>query len=291
MERGPLNNSITQRSRPKSDSVMGLAGQPMQLQNRIYGIDFSGAQDGGKKIWIAEGVVKKDLLLIEECFRARDLLGSGNKLDKCLPALKDFIKENQDAAFGLDFPFGLPEFLVEQESWKEFIFAFPNLYDSPDHFRETCFSDAGNRELKRKTDKEAKTPFSPYNRRIYKQTYYGISEILNPLVRGNHVCVLPMEKPITGKAWIFEICPASTLKSLGLYIPYKGPGEEERAAREKILWKLSSLRSLQIKRQEISKRIIGDQGGDAMDSVIATISTFCALRSSISYRIEGYVYV
>ena len=29
--------------------------------------------------------------------------------------------------------------------------------------------------------------------RIYKQTYYGISEILNPLVRGNHVCVLPME--------------------------------------------------------------------------------------------------
>jgi hypothetical protein len=125
----------------------------------------------------------------------------------------------------------------------------------------------------------------------YKQAYYGISEILNPLVRGNHVCVLPMEKPITGKAWILEICPASTLKSLGLYIPYMGPGEEKRAARKKILWKLSRFRSLQIKRQEISKRIIGDQGGDAVDSVLVAISTFCALRSSISYKIEGYVYV
>ena len=135
----------------------------MHTTHHIYGIDFSGAQDAGKKIWIAEGVVKGDSLLIEDCFRARDLQDSGNELDKCLPALKDFMKENQDAAFGLDFPFGLPYVLVGQESWKEFIIAFPNLYDSPDHFRETCFSNAGNRELKRKTDREAKTPFSPYN--------------------------------------------------------------------------------------------------------------------------------
>jgi hypothetical protein len=42
------------------------------------------------------------------------------------------MKENQDAAFGLDFPFGLPYVLVEQESWKEFIITFPSLYDSPD---------------------------------------------------------------------------------------------------------------------------------------------------------------
>ncbi|MBW2114265.1 MAG: hypothetical protein JRH04_05315, partial [Deltaproteobacteria bacterium] len=124
-------------------------------------IDFSGAQDAGKKIWIAEGIIEQESLLIEKCFRARDLKDSGNELDICLPALKGFIKENQDAAFGLDFPFGLPEVLVEQESWKEFIIAFPNLYDSPDHFRETCFSNAGNRELKRKTDEEAETPFHP----------------------------------------------------------------------------------------------------------------------------------
>jgi len=99
----------------------------MHSPRHIYGIDFSGAQDAGKKIWIAEGVVKGDSLLIEDCFRARDLQDSGNELDICLPALKDFIKENQDEAFGLDIPFGLPGVLVEQERWKEFIITFPRI--------------------------------------------------------------------------------------------------------------------------------------------------------------------
>ena len=49
---------------------MKLAGQTMHPAH-IYGIDFSGAQDAGKKIWIAEGVVKGDSLLIEDCFKAR----------------------------------------------------------------------------------------------------------------------------------------------------------------------------------------------------------------------------
>jgi len=34
---------------------MELAGQPMHTLHQIYGIDFSGAQDAGKKIRIAEG--------------------------------------------------------------------------------------------------------------------------------------------------------------------------------------------------------------------------------------------
>lgn len=58
---------------------------------------------------------------------AIDLQDSGNELDICLPALKDFIKENQGAAFGMDFPFGLPGVLVEQEIWKEFIITFPRI--------------------------------------------------------------------------------------------------------------------------------------------------------------------
>jgi len=57
---------------------MELAGQPMHPPQHTYGIDFSGAQDAGKKIWIAEGVVKGDSLLIEDCFRARDFTNSGN---------------------------------------------------------------------------------------------------------------------------------------------------------------------------------------------------------------------
>jgi len=247
---------------------MELAGQRMHPPQRIYCIDFSGAQDAGKKIWIAEGVVKTDLLLIEDCFGARDLQDSGNDLVICLPVLKDFIKENQDAAFGLDFLFGLPEVIVEQESWKEFIIAFPNLYDNPDHFREICFSDAGNRELKRKTDEEAETPFSPYNLWIFKQTYYGISEILHPLIQNNHACVLPMQKPAPKKPWIIEICPASTLQSLKLYhLQYKGKTAQHRHNRWEILQEIVRIGPMHIDQPEIYRKIIEDTGGDALKGV------------------------
>jgi len=80
---------------------MKLAGRPIHTPQHIYGIDLSGANEAGNSVWIAEGLVKTDSLLIEDCFRARDLQNSGNELDICLTALKDFIKENQDAAFGL----------------------------------------------------------------------------------------------------------------------------------------------------------------------------------------------
>jgi len=43
----------------------------MNPRHHIYGIDFSGAKDAGKKIWIAKGIVKWETLLIEDCFRAR----------------------------------------------------------------------------------------------------------------------------------------------------------------------------------------------------------------------------
>lgn len=57
--------------------MIELAGQPIESPHHIDGIDFSGAQDASKKIWIAEGVVKGDSLLIEDCFRSRDLQDSG----------------------------------------------------------------------------------------------------------------------------------------------------------------------------------------------------------------------
>ena len=78
-----------------TEQPMELTEQPMELPHYIYGIAFSGAQDAGKKIWIAEGIVKTDSLLIEDCFRARDLQDSGNELDICLPALKAMRKKGR----------------------------------------------------------------------------------------------------------------------------------------------------------------------------------------------------
>ena len=64
----------------------------------IYGIDFSGAKDAGKKIWIARGVSWDSGLLIKDCFRARDLPNSGKRLEDCLPSLVNLIKSNRNVS-------------------------------------------------------------------------------------------------------------------------------------------------------------------------------------------------
>ena len=270
----------------------------MKTKDNIYGIDFSGAKDAGKKIWIAEGTIAKGTLLIQDCIGGNGLPGSGNKLEMCLPALRSFVKKHSDAAFGMDFPFGLPKSLVKEDSWKDFILKFPSLYSSPEEFQEKCTSRAleislGQRkELKRETDDKARTPFSPYNLKIFKQTYYGISELLYPLVSGELVCVLPMQEPDVGKPWLLEICPASTLKHLNFYrFQYKGRYERHREARRQLLKRVMRVGPVRLGRGDLSDIVIDDPGGDALDSIIAALATYQALKTMVLYPIEGYVYV
>jgi hypothetical protein len=92
------------------------------------------------------------------------------------------------------FPFGLPCVLVEVNRWEEFVLSFSNRYPGPKEFRDICWIAAGNRELKRDTDKVSQTPFSLYNRRLYRQTYYGIRDVLAPLARNQLACVLPCKE-------------------------------------------------------------------------------------------------
>jgi len=194
----------------------------------VHGVDFSGARDAGKKVWIARGIIEEDVLLITECFQAKDLLDSGRDREQSFKALREFISKQKDSIFGLDFPFGIPKSLVKEESWKQFVSSFEDIYTTPEEFRRLCKSLSEGKELKRFTDIEAKTPFSPYNLRLYRQTYFGIRDVLGPLIKNNRVCALPMQKPLPDRAWVLEICPASTLKKENLSLPYKGRGETKR---------------------------------------------------------------
>ncbi|HEY9205656.1 MAG TPA: hypothetical protein VIO58_07015 [Candidatus Methanoperedens sp.] len=268
---------------------------------RIYGIDFSGSKDAGKKIWITVGRIKGDGLHIEDCRRASDFLHAGKERDRCLAALRDFIARERNSAFGLDFPFGLPRELVKENSWEDFILAFPGYYQGPsgpEEFRKECGKAASGSELKRVTDKESKTPFSPYNLRVYKQTYYGLRELLNPLVRENLACVLPMQKAMSSKPWILEICPSSTLKRL-MKKPnsYKGKTDMHKSARSRILEVLEK-KTFTFVEQDLFASIIEDSEGDALDSIIAAYATFKAISNPAilshgayrAYLLEGYVF-
>ena len=268
-------------------------------RHRVYGVDFSGARDAGEKIWIASGVVEADTLRIDACQQASDLPRSGKHRDQCLRALRDFIANETDAAFGLDFPFGLPRTLVRHPRWEDFVLSFPENYADPDVFRQISRQASKGHELKRVTDEESRTPFSPYNLRLYRQTYYGIRDLLYPLVRDRAACVLPMQEPLPHKPWLLEICPASTLKREKLYRPYKGRDEGRRAARRHILETLEGKGTLLIPDQVTRSVLLENQGGDALDSVVAALATFRALgdvasltvKGVVAYALEGYVYV
>jgi hypothetical protein len=271
----------------------------LERPKEVYGVDFSGAADAGMRVWIAEGLNDGGTLTIRRCIRGDELEGSGKERKKCLGALAGFVKAHPCSAFGFDFPFGVPGVLVRQRNWQTFVSVFSSLYKDPDYFREACFKKAGGRELKRATDKLARTPFSSYNRRVYKQTYFGITEILQPLVQNDSARVLPMQKPFHGKPWVMEICPASNLKAFGLYsIHYKGKGKQHREGRQKIVESFSKAFPFQLTDHDVERRVVENPGGDALDSIIAAAGTFQALRRKDlfaprycnTWNVEGYVY-
>jgi len=266
----------------------------------VYGIDFSGAKKAGTKIRVTSATIAGDALKIEDCRQAKDLPGSATERDRCLGTLQHFISTQKACAFGLDFPFGLPRALAEANSWEKFVLSFSNHYPSPEKFRDMCRAAAGGYELRRLTDEESDTPWSPYNLRLYRQTYFGIRDVLGPLVRDKMAYVLPMQRASKGKPWLFEVCPASTLKKIGLYlVPYKGANKEKRVRRTRILEGIEETGVILIQTSALRAKVLDDPDGDALDSVIAAFATFRAflnlarstVQGSDSYALEGYVYV
>lgn len=273
----------------------------MITKSQVFGVDFSGAEDACKKIWICESVVTKEGIKIEDCWNLKSL--SGNRKinrNECFKRLKNLIAENKDAAFDLDFPFGLPEIVADEDNWAMFIKNFSEKYNGPEEFRRKCQDRALNltemKELRRATDIETESPFCPYNLRLFKQTYYGINNVLRPLVMEESARILPMEDRENSKSWVLEICPASTLKDVNLYLTgYKGKENTSRKHRETILTRLEEMGFVYEIDTKVWKSSVEDEEGDALDCVVAAIATYRGLSSNPildgTYKLEGYIYV
>nr|WP_319508702.1 hypothetical protein [uncultured Methanolobus sp.] len=247
------------------------------IQRRIYGVDFSGAKDAGRKIWVSEGFVEAGKLVIIKCYPVSELVpGKVKARDVCLSALRDLIVSDNNSVFGMDFPFSLPRQLMFGKDWYSFISDFPHEYSSADQFRKAMQVAGGKIELKRLTDVEVKAPFSIYNLWVFKQTYHGIRDVVHPLVMADKVCAIPMQSPHESKPWLMEVCPASTLKSEDLYISYKGRSEKEKRTRGYILDELLH-KGITI-REALRETIINNKDGDALDSLIAAYATFRSVR-------------
>jgi hypothetical protein len=260
-------------------------------------VDFSGAEDAGRRIWISSGTIEGGRLHITRTQPVCELPGGSPNLAVALDALRAFIEAESAGAVGLDFPFGLPRQVVAESTWKDFVLAFNGRYRSAEAFRDICRT-LSARELRRTTDRQAHAPWAAWNWRLYRQTYYGIASILAPLVSEDRVRVLPMDSPDGTRPVLLEICPASTLRRLGLGgLPYKGEAcSVKRAVREEILDRLIQRRRPLSLDPGPRERAVEDPAGDAVDSILAATAVFDTMArdpltpESAYDPIEGFVF-
>ncbi|MFO8114460.1 MAG: DUF429 domain-containing protein [Halorubrum sp.] len=127
------DGDVAGQSSGESARTDGDSGRATDEPIRVCGVDFSAAAtDAGRKTWIASGRVDppSDDLVVTDLRPLADVAGldDAGRTD-ALPALAGWIRERDEATVvGLDFPFGLPRFVVEEtgnESWRSFINGFP----------------------------------------------------------------------------------------------------------------------------------------------------------------------
>lgn len=136
----------------------------------------SGSQTAGDKIWVATGTVNRGDPVHRRVYSARELPNGAPDRAQCYSALATFIEEHSEAAFGLDFPFGIPSEVTDCEDRETLVFEFSEVYDSPQDLRERCECAGsllpGERvKCRRATDEDANAPLCPCDLRMMYQTY------------------------------------------------------------------------------------------------------------------------
>ncbi len=250
-------------------------------EDLLIGVDFSGAQRAGRKIWIAEARGRKKGVCLLSVETAAQKLGlpSGER-ERIYPALCHYLMHRMPRAVGLDFPFGLPAPLTHAPNLIDFILRFPRRFPDLRNFEPLRRQASRRGEPKRQTDMEGKAPFSPLNLRLYRQTYFGIKEVLAPLLQTGRFGIPPVQPLDNQRTGLLEVCPASLLKKLGLYRPYKGHSPAQRRHRETILHYFLRQERLDLAHASLYETLVNDQGGDALDSFLALWIAFTAVRRS-----------
>jgi hypothetical protein len=265
----------------------------------FFGIDYSASKEAHKKIWITESILKNSKLYITNLYSLNEV-SSKFTLEDCNSYLVNMVLNSKGGIFGFDFSFSIPEIFIGESTWNEFIISFSERWPSPQIFRNDLKTKFPGKEIKRTTEIESKVPFSSYNLWIYKQTYYGINNIINPLLITKKINFLPFDGINLKKINLIESCPASFLKRIStnkdLSKHYKGTEEKHLKNRIELLDLLSRSYSFKFEKKEFIQKITQNTEGDAIDSLICCLSSFKSiseLDSNIMKKInqkEGYIF-
>lgn len=278
---------------------MGVDGSP----SRVCGVNFSAdSHRAGEQTWISEAAVGNGLQ-VTDVSRAADRLGVGREREAMLPALTRFLgNAGGDAAVGMDFPFGLPSQVTAADDWPAFLRQFPGWADDPsDLARESetraRLNGGGDAtELVRATE-EPLGAVSPYNERLRTETFYGIRDVLRPLVLADVVRAVPMQRTTPDRPVLLEVYPTGTLERLDAHdLRYVGGGEDARDRRSA---NLHLLETTGVTIDEcVRDRALADDDGAALDAVVAAVATYQHTRNCSDLdtddrtrSIEGHIFV
>ncbi len=286
-----------------------MPGMSFGLQNTpsfgtVYGVDFSGAKLAGKTTWVARlepssgGGPPFALTMLRPL---RRLCGSAERAPT-LGHLTGMIASSGGCLWGLGFPFGFPlevagawgEQLELVGSWGD------DAYGLGLELVRRSEEGFGRKHLRRLTDLEHRAPHDPYHYRVIYQTFFGMRDVLAPLLRTPGTAVLPFRYRClpTASRVVVEACPATTLDRLGLpRRNYKRPQGgaltfKEKEVRREILRGLRAHVALSEHRRRVTAR---DPGGDALDAVLAALGAALAfgeadhggIAAHPRYRLEG----
>ena len=270
----------------------------------VYGVDFSGARLAGRTTWVARLEPSSGEVPPFALTMLRPLEGLCGVAERApaLGHLAGLVAASEGCLWGLGFPFGFP---VEVAGpWEEQLGLVGGWGDDAyalglELVRRTEEA-YGRKHLRRLTDVEHRAPHDPYHYRVIYQTFFGLRDVLGPLLRTPGTAVLPFRYPClpAARRVVVEACPATTLDRLGLpRRNYKRPqckrlSPKEKRTRREILRGLRAHVTCSEHRRRVMAR---DPGGDALDAVLAALGAalafaeadHAAIADHPRYRLEG----
>ncbi|MCC5828340.1 MAG: DUF429 domain-containing protein [Phycisphaeraceae bacterium] len=273
-------------SSPPVVAVQSEQLRPLPKGKCMLGVDWSGAQNAGNKIWAAmlcsdaRGVA--ELKWITRPFDGRSAAEVAGRFAQWLTE-QDFHVAGLDFCFGLSIQHDVAEVPADGPAvlgaW------LADRYPNPDVFRK-----AFTPEIRRRTDRAMRSPFAPTNLRMFRQTYWGIRALTGIQMQ------IPPWNGVgdADKRSVVEVLPAHVARQFIPGIPYKGPSEAASQNRKLLLQGLVERYRLIITTND-KNLIIGDAEGDAMDALMAAIAAGAALESGfegapLGLVQEGWIY-
>ena len=248
----------------------------------VLGVDLSASASAAhRKTWITRATVTDGAVAIGQPFPARALPGEPRSRDAVFDALRQTIAEPEPpAVVGLDAPFSLPEPIVTEPDWRAFLETVPDAFVDAEDFQMTCHrrtervTDGDRKEIRRRCD-ERFDGLCPYNRFVFRITYYALRDLLVPLVRSGRAAAWPFQPgAATADRVLLETYPAAVLASrLAVRSTAYKDAHDDPAFRRAVLDRILTSDAVAVDPHPaaavLRSVIVDDAGGDALDSLLA----------------------